>query len=106
MTPRYDVILTSPPFFDVEEYKGVKAPDNYDRWLGDFLVPLFALCRQRLKSGGKLAMYTDNFRRNDIKKIAEEAGFVPCLPVCFKMGYTENFRLQKTTRTVDVLVWR
>ena len=52
-----DIVLTSPPYFNLEVYSHEKTQSiynnkTYDDWLDNFLNPLVNLCLSKLKDGG------------------------------------------------------
>ena len=48
MLPKdYDIVFTSPPFLDVEEYKDVTPEHNYAKWLRDFVEPFIQAAFER-----------------------------------------------------------
>ena len=47
----YDLVLTSPPYYDTEQYEGQPTMDK-DTWDSDFYTPLFERTWKHLKRGG------------------------------------------------------
>ena len=78
----YDIALTSPPYFDVEQYKGenqshVKFP-KYDLWVNGFYRPLIEKTFNALRNGGVFILQVGSQSyplRQDGEKIAKEIGF-------------------------------
>ena len=78
----YDIALTSPPYFDVEQYKGenqshVKFP-KYDLWREGFYRPLIEKTFRALRNGGVFILQVGSQSyplRKDGEKIAKEIGF-------------------------------
>ena len=78
----YDIALTSPPYFDVEQYKGenqshVKFP-KYDLWVNGFYRPLIEKTFNALRKGGVFILQVGSQSyplRQDGEKIAKEIGF-------------------------------
>jgi len=105
----FDLIFTSPPFLDVEQYKNVTFQTDYKQWLEIFIVPFCQQCFNRLKTGGKMAVYLEKIDNhdfpNDFKNIAEKNGFINNSPISFRMSYGENNRNVKKDRLVNVLVF-
>ncbi len=105
----FDLVFTSPPFLDVEQYKGVPFQTNYGQWMDTFISPFCYECFRSLKSGGKLAVYLEKIGgydfRNDFSNIAIKVGFLSCSPILFKMSYGENNRDKMVTRGVPILVF-
>lgn len=68
-----DVVLTSPPYFNLEVYD--HAPDQcynqwntYPAWRAGWLFPLINQCLNMLKTNGLSAWNVMNFQKNDIVK--------------------------------------
>lgn len=78
----YDIALTSPPYFDVEQYNGenqshVKFP-KYDLWVNGFYRPLIEKTFNALRKGGVFILQVGSQSyplRKDGEKIAKEVGF-------------------------------
>jgi len=47
----YDCVLTSPPYYNVEVYEGMKAKED-EEWEQEFYIPLFLETYKHLKKGG------------------------------------------------------
>jgi hypothetical protein len=47
----YDCVLTSPPYYNVEVYEGMK-PKEHEEWEQEFYIPLFLETYKHLKKGG------------------------------------------------------
>jgi len=106
---KFDCIMTSPPFLDVEEYKGVAFQTEYEEWLKTFIKPFLVLCREKLKVRGKMVMYLEKIRnfdfKADVERMAEEAGFKKVEDIKFKMSYGENNRTKEASRVMRLPVW-
>ncbi len=48
----YDMVLTSPPYINLELYNGMEQWDNEDDFYFNFLIPLLNKCRENIKEGG------------------------------------------------------
>jgi len=61
----YDLVLTSPPYINLELYPGMTPFESKAKFYNDFLIPLINKCRTNIKPGGKVcfnispAMYKD-----------------------------------------------
>jgi len=79
---KYDMALTSPPYFDVENYEGGKQSHkgvNYEEWTKSFYAPLIWKTHESLKPGGVFILQIGSQKYpllKDGKKIAEACGFV------------------------------
>lgn len=56
----FDLILTSPPFWNLEQYPGVSISGALDVWVQEFIIPFAHKCRKVLKNNGHLALHADN----------------------------------------------
>lgn len=73
-----DVVLTSPPYFDLERYS--QDPDQsynqhstYAQWQDQWFVPLVHRCLDNLKPDGISAWNVMNFRRHDLVQALMDA---------------------------------
>jgi len=79
---KYDMALTSPPYFDVEKYEGGKQShesNNYEEWKESFYAPLILKTHESLKPDGVFVLQIGSQAYpllKDGKKIAESCGFV------------------------------
>jgi hypothetical protein len=83
---KYDMILTSPPYFNLELYTSGDQSTNYyktwDEWVNKWLQPVILGCLACLKENGTSCWSVKNFRSDkqyplaDVtKKIHEDAGW-------------------------------
>lgn len=66
-----DVVLTSPPYFNLEVYnhtpeQSYNTHNTYDAWRDNWLVPLIGRCLANLKTDGISAWNVMNFRNHDL----------------------------------------
>jgi hypothetical protein len=105
----FDLIFTSPPFLDVEQYKGVPFKTDYKQWLDVFIKPFIDRSFECLAKGGKMAVYLEKIGgrdfRGDFTKIATQRDFKQNDSIMFKMSYGENNRDKATTRGTPILVF-
>ena len=82
----YDCVLTSPPYYDIEVYRG-KQPQykSKEEWNNKFYKPLFEKTYKHMKKGGHYCL-------NVNEEIYENA----CVPVLGKA--TQKHKLKKETR--------
>ena len=78
----YDMALTSPPYFDVEQYRGGEQAHEkfpkYDLWVAGFYRPLIAKTYGALRPGGHFCLQVGSQSyplRDDALRIAPEVGF-------------------------------
>jgi hypothetical protein len=50
----YDLVLTSPPYYNLEVYQGMPRFASEDAFYKDFLIPLLDKCRKHIKKHGKV----------------------------------------------------
>ncbi len=82
----FDMILTSPPYFNLEVYtsgqQSIQAYKTWEDWVSKWLKPVILRCLSLLKSGGVSCWSVKNFRSDKLypladitKKIHKEAGW-------------------------------
>ena len=69
--PKVDVVLTSPPYFDLEIYckdnnQSVQNCTTYEDWDTNFLTIIISKCIMYLKADGKSCWNVANFGKNDM----------------------------------------
>jgi 16S rRNA G966 N2-methylase RsmD len=52
----YDLVLTSPPYGNLEIYEGMKPFDNDDVFYEDFLISMIDKCRKNIQQNGKVCI--------------------------------------------------
>jgi len=105
----FDMLLTSPPFLDEEQYEGVAFETDYGIWIRDFIGPFIKGAYNVLKVGGKMSVYIEKIKKEDFPldftQVALNNGFKKCESIKFKMSYGENNRSDKSARNIPVLVF-
>jgi RimJ/RimL family protein N-acetyltransferase/16S rRNA G966 N2-methylase RsmD len=75
ISDKYDLVLTSPPYFDLEIYDSdILVESNYNLWIERFLTPYLVNAWSALKSGGYMVIYIENTKfplATDTKKIVD-----------------------------------
>jgi len=81
---KYDLICTSPPYYDTEKYSNeptqsyLKFP-IYEKWVEGFLKVIIVESKRILNSGGHLVLNVKNYKKtpiaDDTLRIADEIGF-------------------------------
>lgn len=61
----YDMVLTSPPYYNVEIYEGMKSRTD-DEWINDFYIPLFTETYKHMKKGGYYILNIPKYLYEDI----------------------------------------
>jgi hypothetical protein len=104
-----DLILTSTPFLDSEQYVGVPFETDYDKWLEGFINQFTLESYKCLRPKGKMAVYLEKIQSkrfpDDFGLCACNNGFKQIQSVRFKMSYGENMRDKKEARGVPVLIF-
>lgn len=111
MDELFDCILTSPPFLDVEEYLDVPFERNYGVWRESFIRPFVQLCFARLKSKGRMAIYSENIAKNkalsnDLSAFAKDSGFLEQNPILFKKTPGAYNRAKNSFKVTAIKVWQ
>jgi hypothetical protein len=84
LTDTFDMVLTSPPYFDLEVYsdeetQSIKKFPSWDKWLEGFLDPVIRECLRCLKAGGISAWSVKNIGarklETEVKAIHKKYGF-------------------------------
>lgn len=93
----FDVALTSPPYFDVEQYKGEEQAHikygNYELWKEKFYSVLIHKTHEALRNGGYFLLQVGSQTyplKDDGIKIAKKAGFRVCAVRNFGRGTESN----------------
>ena len=82
-----NVILTSPPYFNLEDYNHRECEENdtitnndYENWLKDFVAPMLKNCYNYLEDDSYCLMNVKDFNgytlEDDFAKLGEQAGFI------------------------------
>ena len=74
-TLEYDMVLTSPPYENLELYKHMTPWDTEEQFYKDFLIPLMKLCNKYLHEDGFNCW---NMSPKMYKKLTEKYGFPYC----------------------------
>ena len=74
----YDLVLTSPPYYNIEMYKGQKKMDK-EEWDKNFYEPLFVKTWEHLKKGGHycLNIPAEVYDRVAVKVLGKANSFIP-----------------------------
>lgn len=71
----YDLILTSPPYINMEIYEGMKEFDNDDVFYNEFLIKMMNDTYKHLKVGGKMCI---NISPKMYKRLTERYNYRVC----------------------------
>ena len=76
----YDLVVTSPPYRDLEQYIGGDQSFHYGGdWTARFFEPLIANSHRALVSGGHLVLNVNHDMEAETIALAEKIGFVSCV---------------------------
>ena len=108
----YDLVFTSPPFFDLEIYENensqsVKKFNTLKKWKKNFLFPSLKKSFLSLKHGGHIAIYVNDYYKDgkkysyvrDMRKFISELG----------MKYQGTFNwvnVDSSMKIRDIYVWK
>ena len=108
----YDLVFTSPPFFDLEIYENVSSQsikqfNTLEKWKKNFLFPSIRKSHKALKKGGHLALWISDYIKDgkkyyyvrDMKKVINKLG----------MEYLGTFNwvnVEGSTKIRDIYVWK
>ena len=102
------LILTSPPYFDVEDYKygdQCYKEKNYDQWIETFFEPTIRNCYSYLTNEGHCILNIKNTKKypmyDDMLTIADKVGFkVKCtehLENAHRIGKVDGERVKQNS---------
>lgn len=111
----YDLIFTSPPFFDVEKYSDsptqsyVRYP-TYDKWKDGFLRPLVKEAARLVHKNGHVIINVKNYKRmaiaDDMCNFAVKYGLQLHKTYQMKLSNLEYNRQESTWHTEPIFVFR
>ena len=108
----FDLVMTSPPFTDREEYVGVPFHSALSDWIDQFMRPMLDHAFRVLKDGKCLALYLgkSNDKTNKLPNIVDglavAAGFHRDNLISFVTTMGESNRRRMCYRETSVQVWR
>jgi len=71
----YDLVLTSPPYLNLEKYNNMELWNNNEAYYKDFLIPLIDRLTTNIKRGGKVCINISDYMYKDYLKY----GGVECI---------------------------
>lgn len=94
----YDMVLTSPPYYNIETYKG-QTSISKDKWDAEFYEPIFTTTYKHLKKGGYYCLNVPEevFTRVCLKVLGEPTEYLPL----FKNKRTTNEKY-----TEYIYIWK
>ena len=113
----YDLVFTSPPYFDVEKYsddpnQSYRRYPVYQEWRDKFMAVVISQSARVLRSGGHLVLNVKNYRKaplvDDAMSIASETGLVFVTEHPMRLANSEFFRKEGKPKfhTEPILAWK
>tara|TARA_R110000824_G_scaffold33208_3_gene106566 strand:+ start:849 stop:1751 length:903 start_codon:yes stop_codon:yes gene_type:complete len=96
----YDIVLTSPPYENLELYQHMTPWESEDQFYKEFLIPLMDICHKHLKEGGHSCW---NISPKMYKKLTEKYNYQAC---DFTEDLRQNLGKQYKTKSQDyIYIW-
>lgn len=96
----YDIVLTSPPYENLELYQHMTPWESEDEFYKEFLIPLIDICHKHLKEGGHSCW---NISPKMYKKLTEKYMYQAC---DFTEDLRQNLGKQYKTKSQDyIYIW-
>lgn len=96
---KYDTVITSPPFYNVEIYQGSKTSTslyrNKQEWLDKYYYPMWDKCAKALKPGGRVIAYIADWMYTDTNQELEKNNLK-------YVGYVEFIQCMENLSLVDI----
>lgn len=91
---QFDLILTSPPFFNTEDY-GVDSSNDLSEWYNLFVLPFVNLCTKLIRPGGHLAIHLEDTQGHKITKVFQRALYESGLKQKHPILYNKDKRIHR-----------
>ena len=108
----YDLVFTSPPFFDLEVYENVSSQsikkfNTLEKWKKNFLFPSIKKSYKALKKGGHLALYINDYYKDGKKYsyVRDMRKFIDKLEMKY-MGTFNWVNVDSSRKIRDIYVWK
>lgn len=88
--PKYDLIFTSPPYFNLEQYEGMEVFKDKDDFLDNYWRPTILNSFKYLEKGGHLALNIPDEMYNAIKKNIGRASGKIIMPLQNRFNYKKE----------------
>jgi hypothetical protein len=97
LNEKFDLVLTSPPYFDLEKYTGTKQSidtfKTFDSWLNNFLLASCEKSYNSLINGGYMCIHIKDFEKykivDPLKDFMKSLGAVE-LPELYSLGKSDK----------------
>ena len=94
---RYDLVFTSPPYFMIEEYKGMKGYEGKKNFIDTFFVPVVEAAFKHLPAGGHMALNMPEEMYEYVR------GCLPRLNTTLKLPVSQRYAKEDNTRKDSIL---
>ncbi len=108
----YDLVFTSPPYFMIEEYKGMKGYEGKKNFIDTFFVPVVKSAYAHLPAGGVMALNMPVEMYEYVRGCLPRLSTKHTLPVSQRYAKTGNARGQaillegESDRSEYIYVWK
>mgnify|MGYP003627714525 CR=1 FL=1 len=99
--PKYDLIFTSPPYFNLEKYEGMEIFKDKEEFIEKFWRPTIEKAFKYLEKGGNIALNMPEEMYNAIKPIIGSANSKIKMPIQNRFAYKDT-----TPRFEYIYVWK
>ena len=102
----YDLVFTSPPFFDLESYSNDKTQsiqkyNTLEKWKNEFLFHCFDKSIRSLKVGCCMAIYISDYK--NVKYVSDSFNFMKTLK---NVTYEGKISWVGKSRPKNIFVWK
>lgn len=98
--PKYDMIFTSPPYFDIEKYEGMTEYENKDDFINNYFLPTIKNSYKYLEKNGYMVLNIPEELYKILKKIFGKAKYI-------KMPIHNRFiNVDKTKKYEKIYYWK
>jgi tRNA G10 N-methylase Trm11 len=97
--PKYDLIFTSPPYFDLEKYEGMEIFKNKDEFIEKYWRPTIEKAYKYLEKGGHLALNMPEEMYIALKPMIGSAD-----PVRLKCRYKIDLIIRETLLNLNIFM--
>lgn len=104
----YDLVFTSPPFFDLEKYSNDPTQSHIkfntlEEWMDGFMFPFLIKCVAALMKGGNLCLYVEDNKKTGTFYVDKIKSY---LNNNKRMKFVGNVMWQADTRPKKIMVYR
>lgn len=92
---RFDLVLTSPPFFNTERYEGVESTDDLNLWYQTFFIPFLSGCKRVLTNRGRVVLHLEDAGKVQMVKLLHRALNTVNMKIVDSYIYNSHSRIEK-----------